>query len=59
MELVETRSKLQNHNVGFIDCDKIHTDVVKSNPVETERNLLRFLKEQHYCTDILFPYNFE
>ena len=47
------------YNVGFIDPDKVHIDVLKDKPDETEENLLRFLREQNYCDSILFPYNFK
>ena len=56
MKMIEPK---KTQCVGFVDPDKIHTNVVQTNPVETQRNLLRFLRKQHYCTDILFPYNFK
>ena len=46
-------------NIGFIDPDKIHIEVLTDKPIETEENLLRFLREQNYCDSILFPYNFK
>ena len=47
------------YNIGFIDPDKVHIDVLKDKPDETEENLLRFLREQNYCDLILFLYNFK
>jgi hypothetical protein len=45
-------------NVGFIDPDKVNIHMLKTKPKETARNILKFLKEQHFCNSILFPYNF-
>ena len=47
------------YNVGFIDPDKIHIEVLTDKPDETRENLLRFLTEQNFCDSILFPYNFK
>ena len=51
--------KRRIYSVGFIDPDKIHIEMLQRNPEETEENLLRFLTEQHFCDQILFPYNFK
>jgi hypothetical protein len=45
-------------NVGLIDPDKVHIHMLKTKSKETARNILNFLKEQHFCNSILFPYNF-
>jgi hypothetical protein len=58
MKIMECKSK-SIFNVGFIDPDKVNSAVLEKKPVDTERNLLRFLKEQNYCAQILFPYNFK
>jgi hypothetical protein len=42
------------YNIGFIDPDKVHTHTLKTKPVERARNLLRFLREQHFCNRIPF-----
>jgi len=48
-------------DIGFID-PYIINDVMLQDPLyakETERNLLKFLTEQYYCSEILFPYRLE
>ena len=48
-------------DIGFIDPYVIN-DKMLEDPLytlETERNLLMFLTEQHYCNEILFPYRFK
>jgi hypothetical protein len=41
-------------NIGFFDPDKVHTERLKTKPVKTARNILRFLKEQHFITAYCF-----
>ena len=45
-------------DVGFVDPNRVNSVMVQQYPKDTEANLLRFLKEQHYKKEILFPYNF-
>ena len=46
-------------SVGFIDLDKVHIKTLMEKPDETTQNILRFLVEQNFCDNILFPYNFK
>ena len=45
-------------DIGFIDPVRINEVVLKKYPKETETNLLKFIRMQHYKKKILFPYNF-
>ena len=56
MKMLEGKRRLSH--AGFINPDKVHTITVNKKPEETAALLLQYLKEQHYCEDILFPYNF-
>ena len=46
-------------DVGFMDPYTIFKDNITKWPDQVERNMLKFLDNQHYKTMILFPYNFE
>ena len=56
MKIKECKRKV--YSVGFIDPDRVHIHSLTNWPVETAKNLLRFIMEQNYCDHILFPYNF-
>jgi DNA recombination-dependent growth factor C len=58
MKMQECKRK-NIYSVGFIDPDKVHIETLTHKAEETMNNLLRFIKEQHYCDHILFPYNFK
>ena len=57
MKMMECKNKV--YTVGFIDPDKVNIKALTTKPNDTEKNILRFLKKQHYCDHILFPYNFK
>ena len=45
-------------DIGFIDPDKIHVEMIKDHAADTEDVLLTFFKNQSTKKEILFPYNF-
>nr|CAE05333.2 OSJNBa0079M09.2 [Oryza sativa Japonica Group] len=46
-------------DTGFIDSRKVNVAMLDQYPQETEDDLVHLLKEQHYKTFILLPYNTE
>ena len=49
-------------DVGFMDPNRTFKDIVTPHDrwrPQAEKNMLRFLDNQHDKTIILFPYNFE
>ena len=57
MKMLEGKRRVSS--AGFIDPDKVNIKALTTKPKDTEKNILRFLKKQHYCDHILFPYNFK
>ena len=45
-------------DIGFIDPDKVHVEMIKNHPTDTEDVLLTFFKKRSTKKEILFPYNF-
>ena len=46
------------YGIGFIDPNTIYEKVLKEEPKDTERSLLKFLKQLNTEPEILLPYNF-
>ena len=46
-------------DIGFVDPNRVHEEVVRTKPGQTEDLLLRSLLRQQTKREILFPYNFE
>ncbi len=47
------------YDTGFIDPRKVNCEMIAKYPQATEDNLVHLLKEQHFKTFILLPYNIE
>ena len=57
MKILECK-KERIYDIGFIDPNTIHELTIKNHAKDTEKLLLRFLKEHNTKAEILFPYNF-
>ena len=57
MKMLECkRSKV--FEVGFVDPYIMNSHTLVNHPKDVEHDLTTFLTMQHFCTEILFPYNF-
>ena len=45
--------------VGFVDPYIVNSHNLVNHPKDVEHDLTTFLTMQHFCTEILFPYNFK
>ena len=45
-------------DIGFVDPNRVHEEVVRTKPGQTEYYLLRSLLRQQTKMEILLPYNF-
>jgi len=55
---IQTCRKKGYYHIGFVDPQVVNCKNLQSNPVETFKNLYKYLTIQHYKSLILFPYNF-
>ena len=47
------------YDIGFIDTYIVNEHTLHKHPKDVEHDLYTFLFENHFCKEILFPYNFE
>jgi hypothetical protein len=47
------------YGIGFIDPNTVNEEVLRRNPKDTEKMLLRFLKALNTKPEILLPWNFQ
>ena len=58
MKILEC-SRGQIYDIDFIDPYWVHQANLKTNPEDTEDNIVHVLRFQETKREILFPYNFE
>ena len=46
------------YDIEFVDPSIVNQAMLKDFPKDVDEDLTRFLVEQNFCKDILFPYNF-
>src|SRR4051812_30047697 len=58
MKMLECKRAIR-YDVGFIDEYIVNEYTLKNHPKDVEEDLCRFLTENNFVKEILFPYNFK
>ena len=58
MKMLEYK-RARKYDVGFMDPYIVNKYTLKNHPKDVEEDLCRFLTENNFVKEILFPYNFK